>query len=134
MAEMLNSLDKSTETRILATIEESNPDLAEQIRELMFTFEDMVLIDSRGMQTILKEIPQQELVLGLKTASEPVKELIFSSMSQRAAEMLREDLEVLGPVKVSDVEKAQQNMVKIARRLEEEGKVVIGGRGGGDVV
>ena len=134
VAEMLNSLDKSTETRILATIEESNPDLAEQIRELMFTFEDMVLIDSRGMQSILKEIPQQELVMGLKTASEPVRELIFSSMSQRAAEMLREDLEVLGPVKVSDVEKAQQNMVKVARRMEEEGKIVIGGRGGGDVV
>ena len=134
VAEMLNSLDKSTETRILATIEESNPDLAEQIRELMFTFEDMVLIDSRGMQAILKEVPQPELGLALKTASEPIKELIFSSMSQRAADMLREDLEVMGPVKVSDVEKSQQNMVKIARRMEEEGKVIIGGRGGGDVV
>ena len=134
VAEMLNSLDKSTETRILATIEESNPDLAEQIRELMFTFEDMVLIDSRGMQNILKEVPQPELVMALKTASEPIKELIFASMSQRASEMLREDLEVLGPVKVSDVEKTQQNMVKIARRMEEEGKIVIGGRGGGDVV
>ena len=131
---MLNSLDKSTETRILATIEESNPDLAEQIRELMFTFEDMVLIDSRGMQNILKEVPQPELVMALKTASEPIKELIYASMSQRASEMLREDLEVLGPVKVSDVEKSQQNMVKIARRMEEEGKIVIGGRGGGDVV
>ena len=134
VAETLNSLDKSTETRILATIEESNPDLAEQIRELMFTFEDMVLIDSRGMQTILKEVSQQDLSMALKTASEPIKELIFSSMSQRAAEMLREDLEVLGPVKVSDVDKSQQNLVKIARRLEEEGKVIIGGRGGGDVV
>ena len=134
MAEILNSLDKSTETRILATIEESNPDLAEQIRELMFTFEDMVLIDSRGMQNILKEVPQPELVMSLKTASEPIKELVFASMSQRASDMLREDLEVLGPVKVSDVEKAQQNMVKIARRMEEEGKIVIGGRGGGDVV
>jgi flagellar motor switch protein FliG len=70
----------------------------------------------------------------MKTASEPIKELIFSSMSQRAAEMLREDLEVLGPVKVADVERAQQTMVKVARRLEEEGKVVIGGRGGGEVV
>jgi len=130
VAEMLNSLDKSTETRILATIEESNPDLAEQIRELMFTFEDMVLIDSRGMQLILKEMPQDQLTIALKTASEPIKELIFSSMSQRAAEMLREDLEVLGPVKVSDVEKAQQEMVKVSRRMEEEGKIVIGGRGG----
>ncbi len=133
VAEMLNSLDKSTETRILATIEESNPDLAEQIRELMFTFEDMVLIDSRGMQQILKEMPQDELTMALKTASDSIKELIFQSMSQRAAEMLREDLEVLGPVKVSDVERSQQAMVKISRRLEEEGKVVIGGRGG-DVI
>ena len=134
VAEMLNSLDKSTETRILATIEESNPDLAEQIRELMFTFEDMVLIDSRGMQLILKEVDQQDLVLALKTASDSIKELIFSSMSQRASEMLREDLEVLGPVKVADVERAQQNLVKVSRRLEEEGKVIIGGRGGGDVI
>jgi flagellar motor switch protein FliG len=134
VSEMLNSLDKSTETRILATIEESNPDLAEQIRELMFTFEDMVLIDSRGMQLILKEVQGQDLALALKTASEPIKELIFSSMSTRAADMLREDLEVLGPVKVADVEKAQQNLVKVARKLEEEGKIVIGGRGGGEVV
>ena len=134
VAEMLNSLDKSTETRILATIEESNPDLAEQIRELMFTFEDMVLIDSRGMQNIIKEVAQPELVLALKTASEPIKELIFASMSQRAADMLREDLEVMGPVKVSDVERAQQMMIKIARQLEEEGKIVIGGRGGSEVV
>jgi len=134
VSEMLNSLDKSTETRILATIEESNPDLAEQIRELMFTFEDMVLIDTRGMQLILKEVQGQDLALALKTASEPIKELIFSSMSTRAADMLREDLEVLGPVKVADVEKAQQNLVKVARKLEEEGKIVIGGRGGGEVV
>ena len=134
VSEMLNSLDKSTETRILATIEESNPDLAEQIRELMFTFEDLVLIDARGMQLILKEVQGADLTLAMKTASDPIKELIFSSMSTRAADMLREDLEVLGPVKVSDVEKAQQNLVKIARKLEEEGKIVIGGRGGGDVV
>jgi flagellar motor switch protein FliG len=134
VAEMLNSLDKSTETRILATIEESNPDLAEQIRELMFTFEDMVLIDQRGMQLVIKEVPQQDLVMAMKTASEPIKELIFSAMSQRAAEMLREDLEVLGPVKVADVEKAQQALVRVARKMEEEGRLIIGGRGGGEVV
>jgi flagellar motor switch protein FliG len=100
----------------------------------MFTFEDMVLIDQRGMQLVIKEVPQQDLVMSMKTASEPIKELIFSAMSQRAAEMLREDLEVLGPVKVADVEKAQQNLVKVARKLEEEGKLIIGGRGGGEVV
>lgn len=93
-----------------------------------------MLIDARGMQLILKEVQGADLTLAMKTASDPIKELIFSSMSTRAADMLREDLEVLGPVKVSDVEKAQQNLVKIARKLEEEGKIVIGGRGGGDVV
>lgn len=130
VAEILNTMDKATETRILATIEESNPDLAEQIRELMFTFEDLVLIDSGQMQIVLKEIDQQDLVLSLKTASDAVKELMFSSMSSRAADMIREDLEVMGPVKVSDVESAQQKIIQTIRRLEEDGKIVISGRGG----
>lgn len=136
VAEILNSMDKASETRILATIEESNPDLAEQIRELMFTFEDLVLIDSRQMQTVLKEVDQADLTLALKTASDAIKELIFSAMSSRAAEMLKEDLEVMGPVKVSDVESAQQKMIQIVRKMEESGKLVISGRGGGgsDVV
>jgi len=130
VAEMLNQMDKATETRILATIEESNPDLAEQIRELMFTFEDLVLIDGGHMQIVLKEIDQNDLVMSLKTASDAVKELIFSAMSSRAADMIREDLEVMGPVKVSDVEEAQQKIINVIRRLEEDGKVVISGRGG----
>ncbi len=134
VAEMLNSIDKSSETRILATLEENSPDLVEQIRELMFTFEDIVLVDNRGMQLVLKETPRDELTLALKTASEPVKELIFSAMSQRAGELLRDDLDNMGPVKVSDVERSQQTMVKITRRLEEEGKVVISGRGGSKIV
>ena len=130
VAEMLNSLDKSTETRILSTIEESNPDLAEQIRELMFTFEDMVQMDPRSMQVILREVDQRDLALSMKTASDAMKELVYKSMSKRAAAILKEDLSLLGPVKVSDVENAQQRMVKIASRLEEEGRVVIGGRSG----
>lgn len=134
VAEMLNTMDKSTESRILATIEESNPDLAEQIRELMFTFEDFVLIDGRGIQAIMKEIPQNDLVLALKTASDAVKELIFQNMSERASDMVRDDLENLGPVRVADVDQAQQKMVKVARKLEEEGKIIIGGRGGADVI
>lgn len=134
VAEMLNSLDKASETRILATIEESNPELAEEIRELMFTFEDLVLIDSRQMQLVLKEVDQKFLVLSLKTASDAVKDLIFSSMSSRAAEMVKEDLEVSGPVKVSDVEAAQHQIIQVIRRLEEEGKIVLGGRGGGSEV
>ncbi|MDT8447371.1 MAG: FliG C-terminal domain-containing protein, partial [bacterium] len=134
VAEMLNTMDKSTESRILATIEESNPDLAEQIRELMFTFEDMVLVDPNGMQMLLKEMPQNELVLALKTASDALKEHIFSNMSERAADMVRDDLDALGAVRVADVDASQQKMVKIARKLEEEGKIIISGAGGGDVV
>ena len=133
VAEMLNTMDKSTEARILATIEESNPDLAEQIRELMFTFEDLVLVDPNGMQMLLKEVPQNELVLSLKTASDALKEHIFSNMSERAADMVRDDLESMGAVRVADVDAAQQKMVKVARKLEEEGKIVISG-GGGDGV
>lgn len=134
VAEMLNTMDKSTESRILAAIEESNPDLAEQIRELMFTFEDLVLVDPNGMQAILKEIPQNELVMALKTASDAVKEHIFSNMSERASDMVRDDLDALGPVRVADVDAAQQKIVKIARKLEEEGKIIIAGAGGGDVI
>jgi len=134
VAEMLNTMDKSTESRILATIEESNPDLAEQIRELMFTFEDLVMVDPNGMQAIIKEVPQNDLVLALKTASDAVKEHIFSNMSERASDMVRDDLDALGPVRVADVDIAQQKLVKIARKLEEEGKIIISSGGGGDVV
>ena len=134
VAEILNSVDKATETRILATIEESNPDLAESIRELMFTFEDLTLIDSKQMQTVMKDVDQADMVLALKTASDAVRELIFSSMSSRASEMVRDDLENLGPVKVSDVEAAQQKIIKVVKKLEEEGKIVIAGSGGSEVV
>ena len=134
VAEILNSVDKATETRILTSIEETNPDLAEQIRELMFTFEDMALIDSKQMQIVMKDVDQADMVLALKTASDAVKELIFSSMSSRAAEMVRDDLENLGPAKLSDVEAAQQKIIKVVKRLEEDGSIVIAGAGGGDVV
>lgn len=127
VAEILSSMDTLTEARILATIEESNPELAEQIRELMFTLEDLVLINTKGMQAVLKEIPQKELVLTLKTASDSVKEHIFNSMSKRAADMVKADLEAVGPVKVVDVETARQKLVKIARQLEAEGKIIING-------
>jgi len=119
---------------ILASIEESNPDLAEQIRELMFTFEDMALIDAKQMQIVMKDVDQADMVLALKTASDAVKELIFSSMSSRAAEMVRDDLENLGPAKISDVEAAQQKIIKVVKKLEEDGSIVIAGAGGGDVV
>jgi flagellar motor switch protein FliG len=131
-ADILNFIDRSSEERIIAEIEETFPDLAETIRNLMFTFEDIKKIDDRGVQTVLKDIPREQLVLALKTASAELKELIFRNVSQRAAEMIKEDLEALGPVKLKDVEKSQQAIVDVVRRLEGEGKIVIGGGGGGD--
>jgi flagellar motor switch protein FliG len=134
VAEILNSVDKATETRILSSIEETNPELAEQIRELMFTFEDMALIDAKQMQLVMKDVDQADMVLALKTASDAVKELIFGSMSSRAAEMVREDLENLGPAKLSDVEASQQKIIKVVKKLEEAGTIIIAGAGGGDLV
>jgi len=134
VAEILNSVDKATETRILSSIDETNPDLDEQIRELMFTFEDMALIDAKQMQLVMKDVDQADMVLALKTASDAVKELICSSMSSRAAEMVREDLENLGPAKLSDVEAAQQKIIKVVKKLEEAGTITIAGAGGGDLV
>ena len=131
-ADILNFIDRTSEERIIAEIEETFPDLAETIKNLMFTFEDIKKIDDRGVQTILKDVPREQLVLALKTASQEIKDLMFRNVSQRAAEMIKEDLEALGPVKLKDVEKSQQAIVDLVRRLEEEGKVVIGGGGGGD--
>jgi flagellar motor switch protein FliG len=131
-ADILNFVDRNNEERIITEIEEMFPDLAEQIRNLMFTFEDVKKIDDRGVQTVLKDVPREQLVLALKTASPDLKDLIFRNVSQRAAEMIKEDLEALGPVKLKDVEKAQQGIVDIVRKLEAEGKIVIGGGGAED--
>ncbi len=134
VAEILNQMDRTSEELILKNIEEKDPILAEEIRKLMFTFEDLISVDDRGIQTILKEISTDDLALALKMASEELKEKIFKNMSSRAVEILKEEMEAKGPVRVSDVEKAQMNIVRIARRLEEEGKIVIGGKGGEEVV
>ncbi len=134
VAEILNQMDRTSEELILKNIEEKDPILAEEIRKLMFTFEDIINIDDRGIQTILKEISTDDLALALKMASEELKEKIFKNMSSRAVEILKEEMETKGPVRVSDVEKAQMNIVRVARRLEEEGKIVIGGKGGETLV
>ena len=131
-ADILNFVDRSNEERIITEIEEMFPDLAEQIRNLMFTFEDVRKIDDKGIQAVLKEVPRDQLVLSLKTASEDLQDLLFRNVSQRAAAMIKEDLEALGPVKLKDVEKCQQGIVDIVRRLESEGKIVIGGGGAED--
>lgn len=134
VAEIMNQLDHNTENMIFASLEEMDADLAENIRQKMFVFEDLINIDNRGIQTILKEITNEDLSLALKTASEGLKGQILKNMSSRASEMLLEDMEAMGPVKLSDVESAQQNIVRVARKLEAAGKIVIGGKGGEDVL
>lgn len=129
IAEMLNVMDKNTEQNIMARVEEKDPQLAEEIRKLMFVFEDIIFIDDRGMQTLLKEVPNDKLVIALKTAPEEIKDKIFRNISKRAADLLKEDLESLGPLRLSDVEASQQEIVNIAKRLEAEGKIIIS-RGG----
>ncbi len=129
VAEMLNVMDKNTEQSIMSRLEEKDPLLAEEIRKLMFVFEDVTKIDDRGIQILLKEIPNDRLLLALKTANEDIRAKIFKNISARAAEMLREDLSNMGPARLSDVETAQQEIVNVARRLESEGKIIIA-RGG----
>jgi flagellar motor switch protein FliG len=131
VAEMLNVMDKNTEKAIMARIEERDPILAEEIRKLMFVFEDIIKIDDRGIQALLKEIQNDKLLLALKTAGDDIREKIFKNISQRASLLLQEDLSNMGPARLSDVEGAQQEIVNIARRLESEGKIIIA-RGGSE--
>ncbi len=133
-ADILNFVDRNNEERILTEIEEQFPELAEEIRNLMFTFEDIAKIDDRSVQTILKEVPRDQLVVALKTASEDLRTLLFRNISARAAEMLKDDLESLGPTKLKDVEKAQQGIVDIVRRLEAEGKIQVASGGADEVL
>ncbi|HVK61829.1 MAG TPA: flagellar motor switch protein FliG [Bdellovibrionales bacterium] len=131
VAEMLNVMDKNTEKAIMSRIEEKDPILAEEIRKLMFVFEDIVKIDDKGIQTLLKEVPNDKLLLALKTANEEIKNKIFKNISQRAAQLLKDDLSNMGPSRLSDVEGAQVEIVNVARRLEGEGKILIA-RGGSE--
>jgi flagellar motor switch protein FliG len=130
VAEILNLVDRATEKSIMEGIEAEDPDLVEQIRRLMFVFEDIINVDDRGIQAVLKEVDNDELSLALKTASELLKEKIFSNMSSRAAELIKEDMQYMGPVRLADVEAAQQRIVDIVRRLEDAGEIIITGRGG----
>jgi flagellar motor switch protein FliG len=134
IAEILNQCDRSTEQSVLGKIEEQSNVMADSIRKLMFVFDDLAKVDDRGIQMVLKEVGTEELALALKTASDALKEKIFKNMSQRAATILKEDMQARGPVKVSDVEKAQQTIVKVARKLEADGKLVLAGRGGEELV
>lgn len=130
VAEILNLCDRATEKSIMEGIEAEDPDMVEQIRRLMFVFEDILLVDDKGIQAVLKEIDNDELCLALKTASDELKDKIFSNMSARAAELVKEDMEYMGPVRLSDVEASQQRIVDVVRRLEDAGEIIIAGRGG----
>lgn len=129
VAEILNLADRSTEKSIMEALEGEDPDVVEQIRRLMFVFEDILLVNDKGIQAVLKEVDNDEIALALKTASEELKEKIFSNMSERAAQLIKEEMEYMGPVRISDVEACQQRIVDIVRRLEEAGEIIISGRG-----
>ncbi|MGQ9695387.1 MAG: flagellar motor switch protein FliG [Thermodesulfobacteriota bacterium] len=133
VAEILNQMDSTTEENILQHMEEFKPGLAEDIRKLLFIFEDLAEIDDRSMMAILKEVNNDTLKLALKTASDKLKEKIFKNMSERAVQMLKEDLEIMGPARLKDVESAQQEIIKIAKKLEAEGKVMLLNKGKEDV-
>ena len=132
MAEIFNNLDRATESRFLSALEERNKDAAERIRSLMFTFEDLQRLDPAGVQTLLRAVDKDKLVVALKGSSEELRDLFFSNMSERAGKLMREDMQALGPIRLKDVEDAQQAMVQSAKDLADRGEIVIGGSGGDD--
>jgi flagellar motor switch protein FliG len=133
-AEILNFVGQTVETTIVDNVREYDPELAQKILDEMFVFENLLDIDDRGIQLLLREVQSDALIIALKGASPGLREKIFKNMSQRAAEMLREDLDSKGPVRLSEVEAQQKEILKIARRLSEEGQLQLGGGGGDDFV
>ena len=133
IVEVLNRVDRTTERTIIENLEVQDPELAEEIKRRMFVFEDIVLLDDRSLQLVLREIESKDLALALKASSSEVGEKIYKNMSKRAADMLREEIEYMGPVRIRDVEEAQQKIVNVIRRLEESGEIVVA-RGKGDEI
>jgi len=133
IVDILNSVDRGTEKFIMETLEIEDTDLAEEIRRRMFVFEDILTLDGRSIQRFLREVDNNQLAVALKGATDDVQKLIFSNMSKRLSEMIREDLEFMGPVRLKDVEESQQKIVNIIRKLEDAGEIVIS-RGGGDEI
>lgn len=133
IVELLNNADRTTEKAILGNLEEQDPELAEEIRQQLFVFEDITQLDDPSVQRVLREVDQEELTMALKAVDDEVKDKILDNMSKRASNMVEEELEYMGPVRVQDVEEAQQNIVNVIRRLEEEGEIVVA-RGGEDEI
>ena len=134
IVEILNLVDRSSEKSIIESLEEDDPDLAEEIKKRMFVFEDIVMLDNRAIQKVLRDVDQQELAKALKSVDTEVQDKIFSNMSKRAASMLKEDMEFMGPVRLKDVEESQQKIVSIIRRLEDSGDIVIARSGEDELV
>lgn len=133
LVDILNNVDRGTEKLILEELEKDDPKLVDEIRKLMFIFEDVTALDNASIQRIIREVDQKDLALALKGSSEEVKERIFRNVSKRAAEMLKEDVEFMGPVRLRDVEEAQQRIVSVVRKLDETGEIIIS-RGGEDAI
>ncbi len=134
VVEVLNGVDRTTEKTILDALEIQDPELAEEIRKRMFVFEDIVTLDNRSIQRIVRDCQNEDLILSLKVSSEEVKGILFRNMSQRMAESFQEEMEIMGPVRLKDVEEAQSRIVGIIRRLEDSGEIIIARGGGDDII
>lgn len=133
IVDILNSVDRGTEKYIMESLEVQDTDLAEQIRKRMFIFDDIITLDSRSIQRVIREVENSDWALALKSAGEEVQKAVFANMSKRLSEMIREDMDYMGPVRLRDVEEAQQKIVNVIRKLEDAGEIVIS-RGGGDEI
>ena len=133
VVEILNTVDRGTERHIMETLEAEAPELAEEIRKKMFVFEDILLLDDRAIQRVLRDVENNDLTMAMKSTKDEVKEAIFNNMSKRLAVMIKEDMDFMGPVRMKDVEEAQQKIVNVIRKLEDSGEIVIS-RGGGDEI
>ncbi|TQS75560.1 flagellar motor switch protein FliG [Ornithinibacillus gellani] len=134
VVEVLNGVDRSTERTILDALEIQDPELAEEIKKRMFVFEDIVILDNRAIQRVIREVENEDLRLALRVASDEVKDIVFKNMSQRMAETFKEEMEYMGPVRLRDVEEAQTRIVSVIRRLEDVGEIVIARGGGDDII
>ena len=134
VVEVLNGVDRSTEKTILDALEIQDPELAEEIRKRMFVFEDIITLDNRSIQRVIRDCENEDLILAMKVSSEEVKDILFKNMSQRMAESFKEEMDVMGPVRLRDVEEAQSRIVGIIRRLEDAGEIIIARGGGDDII
>jgi flagellar motor switch protein FliG len=134
LVQVLNGVDRTTEKTILETLGLQDPELAEEIKKRMFVFEDIVMLDNRAIQRVIREVDTSDLALALKVSSEEVREVVFHNMSKRMVETFKQDMELMGPVRLRDVEEAQQRIVSIIRRLEDSGEIVISRGGGDDII